>query len=181
MTTHLTRRGALIATACASLIAALPAAGAGAGVGERGSQFAPATVHALCAAAFNLGTVGAPPDHLAYTSYSGPYVQHPGGVRSLVDAYPGWTPAEPGTDLIVHLKTRKPGWTIFMRDDTANPDLDVFILRGSCKRGTMQLVAADTDLARLDAAPAGEYLLIVDARTTGEVDGHTTAEIGTGI
>jgi hypothetical protein len=100
-----------------------------------------------------------------------------GSGTSLVGAYPGFAPAEPGPELVVRVRVRQAGWSVFAREDTGAADADVFVLRGSCRRGTMQLLAADADEARVNDAPKGEYLLVTDFRQ----DPHGPAHVISGF
>jgi hypothetical protein len=160
------------------VIAVGVAAAVTAGSAGAASQFDPAVVHALCDRATDLGRFAAPPPRVTFVKANGTYAS---GGPSLIDAYPGWAPAEPGPEFVSRAKLRQPGWTILASDTTPTAQADVFLLRGSCKRGTMKVVAAGADLVRIDDAPAGEYLMITDLNGPLGGTGHFTHEVGIGI
>jgi hypothetical protein len=141
----------MTASVLCALVSAAPAPAA--------SQFDAATVHALCDHAVGFHTQ--PSAGGGLSAYTGDYS---GAGPSLVTAYPGWGQSEPGGEIVMRVKFRHAGGTIAARDDTPTDVADVFILRGSCKRGTMKLVGADATEVRIQDPAAGEYLFIVDTR-----------------
>src|SRR3954468_20450167 len=116
------------ATVAATLLCVPPAAGAP-------SDFAQAAIRQLCAGAIDLGTFGGRPSPGtgadAFPSYNG-------SGPSPISTYPGFPQAAPAGEVPARLPLRKPGWTVFAFEGfLRTADTDVFVLHGSCRRGTM--------------------------------------------
>src|SRR5689334_12275814 len=90
------------------------------------NQFDPQVVHQLCAKAFDFGKLGNPPEP-GWDHFLGGSSYNPSGTN-VIDAWPNWTPSDPGNETVVRVKLRRSGvWRVEAVDETPGGPADVFV------------------------------------------------------